>query len=115
MSASLASTGERTEPFRVRVHWHQCTATVAIGGELDYATAPILADRLTETLASQPTGLILDLASLTFIDCAGISPIAVARQRLPAEAPLILRDPSPAARKLFRLTRIDQICGIDCT
>ena len=87
-------------------------ATVIIGGELDYATAPILTARLRRVIAGQPERLILDMARVIFIDCAGLSLIVQARNRLPAGASLIVRSPSAGVRRLFRLASLEQVCAL---
>jgi anti-anti-sigma factor len=56
------------------------TARVAVVGEVDLATAPVLRDRLLNVLHDQaPAVLDVDLAGVTFLDCTGISALVAVR------------------------------------
>ena len=94
----------RISPLRVDVRWDGVVATVTVAGELDMTTAPCLAERLAKVAAAHPERLVLDLASLVFVDVAGARALDRAHQALTAECPVILRRPRPSARKVFRLT-----------
>jgi anti-anti-sigma factor len=96
----------------VQVHWQERQATVSISGELDWATAPILSEYLSEVLDARPLRLTIDLADLEFMDCSGITPIVRARRALPADCPLILQSPSPRIRRFLAATEIDRVDGV---
>jgi anti-anti-sigma factor len=54
-----------------------------ISGELDLATAPALQARLGRAITHhREAGFVLDLAAVTFVDCAGLRPVLRARNRL---------------------------------
>lgn len=114
MSVPAAQAHQQTALLRVQTRWQARTATLVLVGELDYATAPLLAGRLTTALARRPERVILDLAALTFIDCSGLTPIIRARNRLPQEVPLIMRSPRRRVRSLLALTGVDQTPGLHC-
>jgi len=99
-------------PLDMQVHWDNRDVTVILTGELDCASAPDLTARLTDLLAKRPQRLVLDLANVTFMDCAGITPIARAYRALPPGHPVILRSPARQARQLLKITHIDQLCMI---
>src|SRR5437588_4940145 len=50
-------------------------------GELDLATAPLLADRLRELEADRPPTLVLDLRGLVFMDSSGLRELFAAQRR----------------------------------
>jgi anti-anti-sigma factor len=55
------------------------TVRVAVTGEVDLATATILRDRLFDVLDGQsPSLLEVDLAGVTFLDCAGLGALVAA-------------------------------------
>ena len=109
MTAPALRTRDGLGPLLVLVDWNGACATVTVRGELDLATAPLLSACLTGVLAQRPRQLTVDLASLAFIDCAGLAPIVAARRVLPPGRPLILSSPTPAARFLLRLTGLDRV------
>jgi anti-sigma B factor antagonist len=96
----------------IQVHWASQDVTVILSGELDLASAPALTARLAELVAKHPQRLVLDLAQVVFMDCAGLTPVATARRALPADRPLILRSPARAVRQLLKITQMDQLCVI---
>jgi len=77
---------------------------VAIGGELDIATAPGFAARFDEFLSTGLRNIVVDVSKLTFIDVAGFRALtalrAQAEQRLVA---VRLSGASPQMRRLMRI------------
>ncbi|MFD8703427.1 STAS domain-containing protein [Kitasatospora sp. NPDC059648] len=56
------------------------TASVALEGELDIATAPLVIDAVVRALAARPPQLDLDVAALAFCDAAGVRALLQARR-----------------------------------
>ena len=80
-------------------------AVIALRGELDVATAPILAEVLTTAMDGGARRLILDLVELGFIDAAGLGVIVGAVTRLQAGGgSLTIRSPSPMVRRILDIT-----------
>lgn len=113
IEASPAAGRDEFTPVDVQVRWDNHDVTVTLTGELDCASAPALAMRFAELLAKRPQRLVLDLANVTFMDCAGITPIARARRALGPGRPVILRSPAPQVRQLLKITRMDQLLMIE--
>jgi anti-sigma B factor antagonist len=112
VSAPAAARPHLLARIDIEVSWQDQHAGLVIGGELDWATAPVLSERLTEVVAKQPEQVTLELASLVFMDCAGVSPIVLARRDLPARCPLVLASPVPQVRKLLAATGVDHLDGL---
>jgi anti-anti-sigma factor len=56
----------------VAIRWHGDQVMVAVHGEIDFVAAPALSARLGEVIeVAKPRRLILDLAGVPFLDCAG--------------------------------------------
>jgi len=54
-----------------------------VSGELDLATGPGLDARMGRAVAQRhEDGLVLDLSTVTFVDCAGLRPVLRGRNRL---------------------------------
>ncbi len=98
-------------PFSVDVAWTRNTATVAISGEVDVATAPELDECLVEVVTNRPDWLVVDLAALHFIDCSGAAVLERARDALvTAGSRMVLRSPNRLARIVLRLTGLEGLC-----
>ncbi|MCX5231909.1 STAS domain-containing protein [Streptomyces sp. NPDC006553] len=86
--------------------------TVVVRGEIDSATAPQLRRSLLDALHAHPEGVTLDLAAVTFCDCAGLRAFLTARaawgaphQRLDSgRVPVALGAVSPRMTRLLQLT-----------
>lgn len=55
------------------------TVVIAVAGELDIATAPLLRNAITRSLGRRCTQVSLDLRELTFVDAAGVQALARAQ------------------------------------
>jgi anti-sigma B factor antagonist len=85
----------------------QDSGSLALHGELDLATGPILADALRVLQALDPARITVDLAELTFLDAAGLGQLVGCRNALSARgAELWVTNASS------RVRRIVDICGL---
>jgi anti-anti-sigma factor len=91
----------------------QDTAVMVVTGDLDLITRPVLAERLSAVLGGQPRHLVLDLAGAGFMDCGSARLVVGAGQFLPAGGRLVIRRPSPVARRVLQLTGYDARCEIE--
>ncbi|SDN49266.1 anti-sigma B factor antagonist [Streptomyces sp. cf386] len=69
-----------TPPLSVRVV--AGTTVVELRGEIDLLAAPALAARLDSLTAGTCPDLVLDLRSVSFIDCTGLGVLCRARNRV---------------------------------
>ncbi len=89
----------------VRPGWH----VVAWDGEVDMARAPEL---LARTIGTRPgsSGLVVDLATVNFIDAAGIGALVSARAHLrTAGSELMVRNPSAMVCTLCELLSLSDL------
>jgi anti-anti-sigma factor len=88
-----------------RIESRNGVARIALEGDLDMATVPVLSDHLGHFEADGVAGIMLDLRDLTFVDCSGLRVFLEARERSNANGHrFILVGASPGARRLFELT-----------
>jgi anti-anti-sigma factor len=82
------------------------TARVAVVGEVDLATAPMLRDRLLDVLRGQAPAVVdVDLAGVTFLDCSGISAlVAVRNAAIQAARQMRITQPQPIIRRMLDVT-----------
>lgn len=100
-------------PFDAHLQFEDGCAVVAVRGELDFATAPDLAERLAEAVAADPKSVVVDLTETSFLDCFAIHAIVRAREDLGAESELIIRRARPFMVKVLRILEIDRNCVIE--
>ena len=82
----------------------ECQAVVWLAGEEDIATVASLADRLARAVSDGGGDLIVDLSGLTFLSTATIDELMRVRNILvPQHRDMLLRSPSPFARRLIEL------------
>ncbi len=78
---------------------------LALRGEVDMASAPLLDERLAAVVADDRCEVVVDVAEVTFIDAAGLRVLLQAGQRLAVDGRrLTLRAPSPFVRRLLDIT-----------
>jgi anti-anti-sigma factor len=83
---------------------------VTVSGEIDIQSGPELRDQLLRVIRRHGARLALDLADVTFIDCAGINALLAARRRAQLEGgSLRVFRASPRVRRIFALTRLDHV------
>jgi anti-sigma B factor antagonist len=93
--------------FGVSVTQRASTAIVHVVGELDLATAPILASALYE-LEAPYERVVLDLSGLTFMDSTGLRLTVTEHQRSTADGfDLVVAGATGDVLKLLRLTGLD--------
>lgn len=98
-------TADLDQPLKIVVSTDGATTVVALTGELDPHTVPMLADELDNAVAAGSTSVALDLGGLTFIDSSGLRVvIATHRQLDESGGRLVLRAPSDTVRRLLELT-----------
>ena len=89
------------------------TPVLALSGELDMATSPPVAQRLSELVAGG-TDVIIDVRDLGFIDSSGLSALIAARQRSNNRGTkLTLRGPSRAVTRVLAITGLDRVFDIE--
>ena len=87
---------------------------IRLHGELDMATTPMLNRALASALNSGGTQVVVDLASLTFMDSTGIAVLLNAGRRAEESGgSLVVRSPNRAVLRAFRLTGVDSILVIE--
>jgi anti-sigma B factor antagonist len=78
--------------------------TIALSGDLDLATAPILSKKLALFERNEVSTIILDLQDLTFIDSTGMQAFLEARNRAMSNGRrLIVRGASPTAQRHIKI------------
>ena len=83
---------------------------VVIRGEIDICSSAQLREQLLSVIRGHGARVVLDLAEVTFIDCAGISTLLAARRQALLEGgSLRVLRASPRVRRIISLTRLDPL------
>jgi len=83
------------------------TCIIALQGDLDLASAPLLRRALVELLGEGYGRYVLDLSQLTHMDSMGLGVLVGFHKRLDPDARLVLACVPPKQRKLLELTGLD--------
>jgi anti-anti-sigma factor len=83
--------------------------TLILAGDLDLLTAGEFLQHAARVLDDRIERLVLDLAGVTFLDCAGIRALAIATCFVPSSCPVIIRSLSPPARRIITVLGTDDI------
>lgn len=86
---------------------------VAVIGEVDMLTAPLLTSRLNEELVRYPKALVLDLSGVSFLGSSGLAVLVQIRDRASEQAmPLRLVSNSQAVIRPLVATGLDAMFDI---
>lgn len=86
---------------------------VIVAGELDAATVPAMRTELYEALAGQPGAIVVDLATCSVIDAAGIALLLdVHRRAWITDGRLFLRSPTPQVQRILEIARVAHILSV---
>ena len=95
-------------PFTARVLPGTSVTTIALSGELDMATVPILEEHLGRVEADGAEAIVIDLLEVSFIESVGHHAFLAARERAEANGhQLFLFGVRPELRRVFELTRTE--------
>ena len=89
--------------FSIRVEHEPGRVWIHVGGDVDLATAPQLAEAL-----EVDGEIVLDLADLAFLDAAGIGVLARAHERVRRRGDcMVIVHARPMVRRLLQITGLD--------
>ena len=87
---------------------HDGYTIVAISGEMDIASVPVLREQLLGLLRRQASRIIIDLSGVTFCDASGLAMLVGANRRAGLlDSVLRLASPTPLVATVLRLTGLD--------
>jgi anti-anti-sigma factor len=87
--------------------------TVEIAGEIDVESGPRLCEQAGLIMRAHGPHLVVDLAGVTFIDCAGVSALlAICRHARALGGSVWPVDASPCVRRLVRITGLQPVLGV---
>ena len=86
---------------------------VAVTGDVDNFTAPQLRAELEAAFDGDARGVVVDLSGTEFMDSSGLGAlVGVSKQHAESGRRLALVCPRPHLRKLFRISRLDEVLPV---
>jgi anti-anti-sigma factor len=80
---------------------------LTLSGDLDFLAVTDFLVRAARFVDGHAERLVLDLAGLTFLDCAGARALVIVTHFVPSGCPVIIRSLSPPARQILDLLNLD--------
>jgi anti-anti-sigma factor len=96
-----------THPLTVKAVRDGPVCALILTGDLDLSETAGFLGQAALAVDNRIERLVLDLAGVTFLDCAGVRALAMAASFAPSGCPVIIRSLSPAARRIFKLLDLD--------
>ncbi|MDT5092208.1 MAG: anti-sigma factor antagonist [Mycobacterium sp.] len=101
-----------TEPITTSVVQHKGITVLAVGGEVDLATAPIFEKAIDDALAGDPPALVIDLTQVSFLASAGLQLLVATQERIGGTGEFAVVADGPATSRPIQLTELDKIFGL---
>jgi len=101
------------QEFWINEHHDGAFPTIAVGGEIDVATAPQLRECLHRTIAQGNATIVLDLLEVSFLDSTALGVLVGALKRcreLGGELHIVVTD--PRIMKIFEITGLTKVFPI---
>lgn len=111
----LGVRGDQADPaaLGITVPRNGGSSVVRVSGELDMASAPKLAAALRCLCLADGGDLQIDIATMSFCDCSGLSVLlAAARDCRGRGGQFALVNPTPPLRRLIGLAGLDEALGM---
>ena len=87
------------------------TRIIYVAGEIDLATAPLLAAALEQCNGMR---VCVDLARVTFMDSSGLGVLSAAHKRAAErDAQLTIANAAPNVLKVLAITNLDQVFALE--
>jgi anti-anti-sigma factor len=98
-------------PLTVKTVRDGPVCTLILRGDLDFLAADRFVEHAARVVDERTDRFVLDLAGLTFLDCAGVRALMTATSIAPSGCPVIIRSLSRPARRVIELLdlRLDNL------
>ena len=97
-------------PFEVN-RSHEGT-TLVVRGSLDINSAPVLAEEIDKIVATRPTKVLVDLATLDLIDSSGVAALVKLFKGVGGRAVMTIVGARDQPLAILRLLRMDKVFGL---
>jgi len=99
--------------FQVETSTRDGATVVSPVGDVDLSRSPQLRSAIQDAYRSKPSRLIVDLASVDYMDSSGVATLVEALQMSRQHgATLVLSGMKPRVRSIFEIARLDHVFTI---
>ena len=88
------------------------SAVVAVSGDIDNDTAPQLREALVNAFSGGAKRVVVDLSTTDFLDSSGLGALVGVSKEYARDGELVLVCPRPQLRKLFHISRLDEVLAV---
>ncbi len=115
----MTADGNHVRPqdlLRVTAHESGSAVVLAVAGEVDLLSAPVLGDGVTTALAGAPELLVIDLSEVSFLASIGITVLLEARRAAgPATRVRVVAPEAGVVNRTLRLTGLHEALAVTTT
>jgi anti-sigma B factor antagonist len=97
-----------TDPITTSITRRDGVDVLAVGGEIDLATAPVLECAIAAVLAGNPAAFVIDLSEVDFLASAGLQILVETRGKIRRATAFAVVANGPVTSRPIHLTRIDE-------
>lgn len=101
--------------MKVEVVDYKGNTVIALSGEIDMHSSPVLREKLLSVIKDKPTRLIIDFKSVTYIDSSGIATFVEGLKHIKVYSGRLQFSEMPQSiMDIFSFSRLDkvfEICG----
>ena len=101
-----------TDPIATSVVQHDGVVVLAVGGEIDLATAPAFEAAISDVLADDPPAFVIDLSGVTFLASAGLQLLVSTQERVGQSTEFAVVAEGPATSRPIELTDLNKIFAL---
>lgn len=105
----------RVPVFDVQETWIDRLAVVAVRGDIDALTAPLLSDAIQRVLPERPSAVIVDLSAVDFLASSGMAALISAHELIAPTARFAVVADGPGTSRPLKLMAIDAILALHPT
>jgi anti-anti-sigma factor len=85
---------------------------LAVGGEVDLATAPTFEKAIADAVAEDPPAFVIDLTGVSFLASAGLQLLVATQERIGDSSEFAVVADGPATSRPIQLTELDKIFAL---
>lgn len=89
----------------------ETSVVISVGGEVDHDTAAQLDQAVRSALSDGARHVVVDLSTTGFMDSSGLGAL-VGLSKAADGATLVVVCPQPSLRKLFAISRLDEVLAV---